>query len=485
MTTRASSFRWLTLAVCAAATVPRLAHRGMFVDGVTYASIARNLAEGRGSFWTPSYTATLYPQFHEHLPLGLWLQSLAFRILGDHLYVERIYSIAIAAATATLMTALWRRLTDDRSEAVAQTAAGGTIGHQPVAAELEWLPIFVWVAMPVVSWAIVGNLLDTTVALFTTASALAALCGVRATKPATAVMWAVVSGLCCVAATLTKGPVGLFPLAAPLAFAILPDARHIARTLFGQLATVAVFAIALTMSSSSRSSVIEYLNVQLLPSMSGRRELAASSFTILKELLQGVALPAAGVAALAIALAHRFVRPSKVERTRGASVIALGLAGSLPILVSAKQSGHYLVPAIPLFAVGTAAWLAPTVATLLQRRAVAPWPQLATVVALVYAVAASFAPILERDRTRMETLDLLDRAMPRAATAGICPAANADWGLHAWLQRRFLVSLDAATGTDRGWFIETAGAARCAPPHCTPITDPSRDIVLMKCSRSE
>ena len=84
-------FRFLTIAVFAAATLPRLAQRGMFVDGVTYASIARNLAEGRGTFWTPFYTDTLYPQFHQHPALGLWLQSLWFRALGDHLIVERAY----------------------------------------------------------------------------------------------------------------------------------------------------------------------------------------------------------------------------------------------------------------------------------------------------------------------------------------------------------------------------------------------------------
>ena len=89
-------FRLLTFAVFAAATVPRLAHRGMFVDGVTYASIARNLAEGRGSFWSPSYTATLYPQFHEHPPLGFWLQSLWFRVFGDHLFVERLDALTRA-----------------------------------------------------------------------------------------------------------------------------------------------------------------------------------------------------------------------------------------------------------------------------------------------------------------------------------------------------------------------------------------------------
>jgi hypothetical protein len=64
------SFRILTAAALAAAILPRLAQRGMFVDGVTYASIARNLSQGRGSFWSPFYTATIYPQFHEHPPFG-------------------------------------------------------------------------------------------------------------------------------------------------------------------------------------------------------------------------------------------------------------------------------------------------------------------------------------------------------------------------------------------------------------------------------
>src|SRR5213592_3115017 len=101
-------FRILTLAALAAAFVPRLADRGMFVDGVTYAAIARNLAEGRGSFWQPFYTATVYPAFHEQPPLGMWLESLWFRALGDRPYVERLYAACTAAATAVLIAAIWR-----------------------------------------------------------------------------------------------------------------------------------------------------------------------------------------------------------------------------------------------------------------------------------------------------------------------------------------------------------------------------------------
>jgi len=67
----------------------RLFAEGMFVDGVTYAAISRNLANGLGSFWEPHFSATLDTQFHGHPPLALGMQSLAFRVFGDSLLVER------------------------------------------------------------------------------------------------------------------------------------------------------------------------------------------------------------------------------------------------------------------------------------------------------------------------------------------------------------------------------------------------------------
>jgi hypothetical protein len=36
-----------------ALTIPRMAQRGMFGDGLLYATIARNLSIGSGSFWAP------------------------------------------------------------------------------------------------------------------------------------------------------------------------------------------------------------------------------------------------------------------------------------------------------------------------------------------------------------------------------------------------------------------------------------------------
>jgi 4-amino-4-deoxy-L-arabinose transferase-like glycosyltransferase len=58
---------------------------GMFMDGVQYAAVARNLAKGIGSFWFPvfsdNYVAGLN-SFHEHPPLVYYLQSFFFKIFA-------------------------------------------------------------------------------------------------------------------------------------------------------------------------------------------------------------------------------------------------------------------------------------------------------------------------------------------------------------------------------------------------------------------
>src|SRR5262245_54843672 len=182
----------------------------MFLDGVTYASIARNMAEGRGRFWEPFYTATIYPAFHEHPPLAFWLQSLWFRVLGDRWFVERLYCLAAAAIIATLIVVTWRSVYADQRNRQDQ----------------EWLAMVLWILAPVVSWSIVGNLLETTVCVFATAAVAAAVTQ-PGTPPAAALIRGSVSALCVLGAVLSKGPVGLFPLAAPLVFAaILPDRRR-------------------------------------------------------------------------------------------------------------------------------------------------------------------------------------------------------------------------------------------------------------------
>ena len=69
-----------------------LFQNGMFVDGILYATVSRNLALGDGTFWDPFVSKTFMQHFHEQPPLVFWLQALLFKLDSHSIYPERIYS---------------------------------------------------------------------------------------------------------------------------------------------------------------------------------------------------------------------------------------------------------------------------------------------------------------------------------------------------------------------------------------------------------
>src|SRR5437879_11525893 len=111
-----------------------------------------------------------------------------------------------------------------------------------------------------------------------------------------------------------------------------------------------------------------------------------------------------------VAAARTWIMPSRKDRERAAVFILIGLAGTLPILVSPKQTGHYLMPAVPFYAIGAAAFVAPTVADLLNRlragRSAVALRVLAATVAVAAGVAAAL-PAFEREPARLGELDRL------------------------------------------------------------------------------
>jgi 4-amino-4-deoxy-L-arabinose transferase-like glycosyltransferase len=453
-----------------AALLPRLGHRGMFLDGITYASIARNLAEGRGRFWEPYYTATIYPAFHEHPPLAFWLQSLWFRALGDHMFVERAYSAAAAIVVAAAIAFTWRAVSS-RGDA--------------------WVPVLLWISVPVVSWTIVGNMLETTVCVFVTIAVAAAVRGMTGT-PLAAAIAGILSGVAVVCAVLSKGPVGLFPMAAPIALALVGEWRRAALwCLAAQWVTIAACAAALMLSPAARASLARYVDQQVVAALAGRREVSGNPLAILVTLVDGVWLPMAVVAIAIIAAARTsmktWIKPLLRDRHAAAAFIVIGLAGTLPIAISPKQTGHYLMPAVPFYAIGAAALIAPNadaLATAISNRIRVALRAIAALL-VIGSIAAIWLPALDRDPALIADLDRMEDVAPRGTTVGICPEANADWMLHAWFQRRFEMSLDAAQPAAHGWFVKSlAQKTNCPPGRCAAVSEP-RAIVLMRCESND
>jgi 4-amino-4-deoxy-L-arabinose transferase-like glycosyltransferase len=249
--------RLLVAALLVGLTVPRMTQRGMFGDGLLYATIARNLSIGAGSLWAPRYTETTWIGFYEHPPLGLALEAAAFWLLGDHLMVERAFSLIVFGLHAFVIAMIWRRL-------------------EPAA--LDWLPLAFWLVPSIVTWGVVNNMLENTQALFTSTAILLLICAMRAPTDAAIVTGSALAGVAVIAAVLTKGPAGFFPLAAPLLFGPLP--LRASRRVW-QLMTVTLFVVvalscaALAAYPPSRHNVTMYVRTHLVPAMLGLRADAA------------------------------------------------------------------------------------------------------------------------------------------------------------------------------------------------------------------
>ena len=184
----------------------RLVPEGIFLDGVTYASISRNLAIGKGTFWSPYYRNE-WP-FSEHPPLMFGIQAIFFKIFGDHYLTEKIYSFFIWLLTAIGIRFLWNSLLADKEVKYSYT-----------------LPLLAWCIIPTVTWGYTNNILDTTMCLF---DMLAVICLYKAcTQSKGTIIFLLLGSICIAGALLTKGPVGAFPLAVPFVYWLVYKAKSI------------------------------------------------------------------------------------------------------------------------------------------------------------------------------------------------------------------------------------------------------------------
>ena len=449
-----------------ALTVPRLWQRGMFVDGMTYAVVARNMALGVGDFWRPSLSDTIYARFFEQPPLGMGLQAIAFALAGDHFAVERVFSLLVFGANAVLIAALWRRL---------------------LPADYDWLPIFLWLVPSVVTWAVINNMLENTQAVFTSLACYALLrtSGPRSTLNAAA--WAAVAAGSVVAATLVKGPVGLFPLIMPALLLILPADRRPGRpaTVWATFAAVVgTSAIALFLIPSSRSALDAFMTSHLAPTLGGERGAGPRGVDFLRHLALGIWLRMA----IVVGLVWIFRRRGRVEVLMGRPTIfflAVACASSLPILMSPVLAGHYFFPSIPFFALAFAALALPAVASFRSEPGSTSWRApawiSASLLSVVVVVLSTHGSLELRNASLIRDLDAVASIVPVGQTIGACPGSSDDWGLINYFQRFYRVSLQADGRPASGWFL--AGSEGCAAPSgCDPVAATS-EFSLLRCGK--
>ncbi|EHS52868.1 hypothetical protein PDO_1275 [Rhizobium sp. PDO1-076] len=455
---RVSELLWLTLAILVCLRVfSRLVQQSFFFDGTIYSSIARNLAEGIGSAWHLQFSKTLFPLFAEHPPLMMMIQSVGFRLFGDTTLVDRGFTLLTFLGSGVILLCIWRRLNED--DWVSRLAA-------PLAL------IFALIAGRV-SWAFANGLLENLLIVFTS---VAVLLVVEAYREAHVTSWMRRIGLMIAAATavflalMTKGPVGLFPLATPglywLAFRRPSFSQVLVDSIIILAVIAALFAV-LWKFDGPREAVERYWSIQILSSLSGERGNTSGGWSAARTLLRVNAYP------LLITLGifvwawvsrnnvHR-LRLRDVRSRRAIFLLLVGFSASLPLLVSPRVSSFYFNPSLLYFGAGLATLCVPLAISLLSGVGSSPmiWTRRGLYTGLVASLVyvASLTGSLGRDGPQILDAQKIasymcssDRLCSRVIST--CGEVWQNWALHAYLQRSHKLSLAPVLTDDMNYLL--------------------------------
>ncbi len=407
------------------AFLERAVQEGMFFDGITYASIARNLAIGKGSFWELYYRNSW--TFSEHPPLMFGIMSVFFKLFGDHFYTEKLYNLFIWVLTILLLIQFWKKLTGRNKHS----------GYE--------LLLLTWVIIPTVLWAYPNCLIDCTMALFDLAAVY--LLFNAYTQKKYVVLSVIASAILLFCATLTKGPVGIFPLAVPVVYYMVYDRKKIPAALVHTIIMTAVIACIywlLWQQDDARQSIQRYLDEQLLAALQGKRENTGGDlgrYALLVELLNQL-LPAIAPCLLTIILCKVFkLKPQERYNKHVVFLLMIALGSSLPIMLSVKQRSFYLIPSFIYFALAIAMFAYPYYAAITARYSVGM--KTMKVVRITTAITIIFIAVflsyefgqIARDGEYITDIKAMQRIIPQGEKVGICLEMDKDYQFLAYIQR--------------------------------------------------
>ncbi|MCE9538824.1 MAG: glycosyltransferase family 39 protein, partial [Bacteroidetes bacterium] len=193
-------FWFFTVSAILILTISQLIQDGVFMDGMLYISVSRNLADGLGTFWEPHFSLTYYDIFREQPPLYFGLLAAFYKIFGTSMYVERLFCFVCFTLTLIYIHRIWKTLFFDDQQINKNS----------------WLPILFFISIPICFWSYSNHVEETVMTLFTTMSVYY-LSNVLFKKE-NVIFYLILAGVCVFLASLTKGIQGLFPITAVFSY---------------------------------------------------------------------------------------------------------------------------------------------------------------------------------------------------------------------------------------------------------------------------
>lgn len=314
--------------------------KGMFLDGVNYANVANNLANGKGSIWSLTYSDTFLKQYTHQLPFMIWCQGLFFYLFGDSILIERIFCLVLLVLNAYAIIRLWK---------LSFPSCGSYFGF----------PLVLWIITPIVFWGFSNNVQEIMMS-FCAVMSISYIFQYFETK---ANVNLIIGGLYCFLCFFCKGVQGLFPLVAIPAYYILVDRKVKWSLIKEEILFILPSLVCLTMVvayTPSRKMMEANFNDRLKSTFvttvqnttDNRLDLIG---TLAMELLAPISL---SIILLLICRFSKTVLKINWQR-KSLFFIFIGLTASLPLIVTLEQRRFYLITSIPFFIIGLAGLIAP------------------------------------------------------------------------------------------------------------------------------
>ena len=466
----------------------RVVYMDMFFDGLIYASIARNMSVGVGSFWYPYYTQFFLNPFYEHPPLVFWLQSFAFRLFGDHRLVEFFWG-TLCAFLIIFFTYRMYLLSDQKRNN--KTLVSGS----------SWFVIFLFAVIPTISWTFSNNILENTMAVFTTCSVWLMFYAFVSDKKVC--LFNFIAGICIVLAFLSKGLTGLFPLAVPVILFFVYKKKFkndfkqdLLRPYLAITASIFLFGVLFYIfkRQESASYTFYYFNNQVIKSLSGQREDVRYMYLVyrfLGELI--VPLFVATFLFFVLKWTKKYLKPVKQDNKFFIAMLLIAVSASFPTFISPKQRIWYLLASWPFYSLAIAFYFRNTALSINKLFEKKIWKKTAIMFSWLLIVFSLFL-VLFCSGTKFKRLhDFYDDVISQnvsftgeQVTINVCPKSLVEsWELLAFMQRYYKVSFTPEDGQQ--YLLVDNTDASCSMPlnDCVPMNLNPKRFAIYMCLQGE
>jgi len=315
--------------------IPRLFTFGLFLDGTIYASIARNMADEMGTFWKPFHP--YYPNeiFPYHPPLGFWLQSWVYKIMGNSHLIDGIYGLICSVLMFFLMHQIWKNELKNQTDKLSGV----------------WPSILILAFMPMVTWSFSNNMLENSLVVFSLLAVYLQSAG-QYELPFRRPVYFLLSGVILAFGIIVKNPAVIFPLALP-GIKWLVKKQKFSTAVFDTF--YISFALIITLyliflPEEAKKFLTLYLDKQLVKSISGNAAgESGSSWMLLYYLLNELLVPFVIISIAAIFIKKR--NSALIIKNRESLLFLLiGISASIPLILSSKYRKYYIVTSLPYYA---------------------------------------------------------------------------------------------------------------------------------------